>query len=204
MPAESRAASRAENAELAAAFRTSDAVAAEIIATRLAPLVLRLVRRLTAWAGDADDLAQDVLVPALAARAKFRGQSTLETWITRVTVNCVRAQRRKQWVRTRLLYGWMQGIDHEDACEPPSDRSADLKEQAQRVRAAVARLPRASRETIVLHYLEEMTVDETAAALNVRRGTVEVRLTRARRQLRELLSLDPETMNNPARDGELL
>ena len=204
MPAESRAAGRAENAELAAAFRTSDAAAVEIIATRLAPLVQRLVRRLTAWAGDADDLVQDVLVAALAARAKFRGQSTLETWITRVTVNCVRAHRRKQWVRSRLFGGWTRGLDHGDAGEPPSDLGAELKEQAQRVREAVARLPRASRETIVLHYLEEMTVDETAAALNVRRGTVEVRLTRARRQLRELLSLDPETINIPANDGELL
>jgi RNA polymerase sigma-70 factor (ECF subfamily) len=56
------------------------------------------------------------------------------------------------------------------------------------VRRAVARLPATSREAIVLHYLEGLTIDETAAALGVRRGAAEVRLSRARERLRRELA----------------
>src|SRR5262245_23157924 len=56
-----------------AAFRSGDRAAAEVVATRLAPFVAQLVRRLTAWRGEVDDLVQDVLVAALAARRQFRG-----------------------------------------------------------------------------------------------------------------------------------
>jgi RNA polymerase sigma-70 factor (ECF subfamily) len=169
-----------------AAFRSGDRAAAEVVATRLGPYVAQLVRRLTAWRGDVDDLVQDVLVAALAARRQFRGDAKLETWITRIAVNRCRANGRKQWLRKRLFAAWV-GTQRATPA-PPSDVGALLDEQATQVRDAVARLPTKSREAIVLCYLQNLTPAEAATALGVSRGAIEVRLSRARDQLREMLS----------------
>ena len=185
--AESNDACREEPAALSAAFRASDAAAAAIAAEHLLPMVRRLVQRLAGWEGDADDLVQDVLVTAIASRKQFTGGSKLETWVTRIAINCCRAHRRKQWVRTRLFGAWAARRDENQSSVPSSEGAVIEREQAELVRAAVAKLPAKNREAIVLCYLENMTVAEAADAIGVRRGTVEVRLVRARKQLRELL-----------------
>jgi RNA polymerase sigma-70 factor (ECF subfamily) len=175
--------------ELMAAFRASDAAAAEVLATQLLPLVTRLVRRLTAWSDDADDLVQETLVTALAKRSTFRGEARLETWITRIAINCCRSHVRKQWLRSKLLQAWVQRREP-PVPVPGADSIFQCDERAAAVRAAVSRLPARSREAVVLCYLEGMTIDEAAAALGVRRGSVEVRLSRARAQLRTILSAE--------------
>jgi RNA polymerase sigma-70 factor (ECF subfamily) len=62
------------------------------------------------------------------------------------------------------------------------------REQASRVREAIGSLRLRYREVTVLHYLEQMSVEQIAEVVGVRRNTVEVRLHRARRQLEELLA----------------
>jgi len=179
---------RPDSAALAAAFRSSDAAAAKILAEQLLPMVTRLVRRLMAWSDDADDLVQDVLVTALAKRKSFHGQASLETWITRIAINQCRAHQRKRWLRERLLRAWAQQGEPRSTQQSQPVDFALAGERAAAVRAAVARLPARSREAIVLCYLEGMSVAEAAKALVVRPGTLEVRLSRARQQLREALT----------------
>lgn len=171
---------------VAAAFREVDAAAADAVVRHMLPAVDRLVRRLLAWNHDADDLVQDVLVTALAKRHTFRAQAKLETWITRIAINRCRAHARKEWLRKRLFAGWAGKLPAASA--PPADAKSVDDEQAAMVRRAVAELPTKYREAIVLCYLQNMTVAEAAAALGVKRGTVEVRLTRARDKLRTMLS----------------
>jgi RNA polymerase sigma-70 factor (ECF subfamily) len=178
-----------DSLDLAAAFRADDASAARVLAERLLPHVTQLVRGLTAWSQDADDLVQDVLVTALASRKKFRGQSRLETWITRIAVNRCRWHSRKRWVRLRLLRAWRESQGPVRGSEAADER-AMADERAALVRAAVAQLPLALREAVVLCYLQGLSVAEAAQVLSAARGTVEVRLTRARQQLRKLLPAD--------------
>jgi RNA polymerase sigma factor (sigma-70 family) len=183
--AEAPAAELLDWVALAAAFRAGDAQAAEIVATHLAPRVTRLVGRLTAWQPDAEDLVQDVLVTALADRKKFRGDARLDTWITRIAINRCRAHARKHWLRRNLFAAWA-GRQPQNAA-PPADAAALEAEQAQHVRDAVARLPQKSREAVVLCYLEHQTTAEAAAVLGVTPNTIEVRLSRARKQLEQML-----------------
>jgi RNA polymerase sigma factor (sigma-70 family) len=176
-----------DEAAVAAAFRTGDAAAADAVVQHLLPEVDRLVRRLSAWSCDADDLVQDVLVTALVARASFRGDAKLGTWIARIAVNCCRAHARKTWLRKRLVAAWAVKLPAAHAA--PADVKAVDDEQAAMVRRAVAELPIKYREAIVLCYLQNMTAAEAAEALGVKRGTVEVRLSRARDKLRELIEM---------------
>jgi len=169
------------------AFRAGGAAAAVVVANELAPWIAQLVRRLVAWRDDADDLVQDVLVAALEQRTRFRGDAALRTWITRIAVNKCRAHQRKQWLRRKLMRGWAER--EALTCGPIASTDAEsiAAEQATAVRAAIAQLPTNYREAIVLQYLENMSIADAAASLGVRRGTFEVRLSRARQQLRAFL-----------------
>jgi RNA polymerase sigma-70 factor (ECF subfamily) len=147
-----------------------------------------LVRRLVAWRDDADDLVQDILVTLLERRLQFRGDSTLRTWVTRIAVNACRAHQRQTWLRRKLWQSWAERGASICNSGAAAEAGAIAHEQSATLRMAIARLPSNYREAIVLHYLENMTVAEAAESLGLRRGAFEVRLSRARGQLRELLS----------------
>lgn len=165
---------REEERDLAASF---DRLAAEHYA-----LVTRLVRRLTGWRADADDLVQEVFVSAWKAWPSFRQDSKAETWLTRIAINRCRSHRRRQWLRAEI---WRKLGQLAQFWEPGSAEAHLARQEASaQLRSAVAAMPQADREILVLRYLEERTVDEIAATLELTRGAVEVRLSRARQKLK--------------------
>jgi RNA polymerase sigma-70 factor (ECF subfamily) len=186
--AETNDAASPDPAALAAAFLADEASAARVLAEHLLPLVTRLVRRLAAWSGDCDDLVQDVLVTALTKRKTFAAHAKLETWITRITINRCRTHARKEWLRRKLLRTWVEQQPSSLTASAMPEAAFESDERANAVREAVAQLTQQGREAIVLCYLEGLTVSEAAQALGVRRGTLEVRITRARQQLRDALA----------------
>ena len=169
--------------ELAAAFRADEAAAANVLADHLSPWVARLVRRLSAWSDGCDDLVQDVLVTALVKRHTFDGRSKLETWVTRIAINRCRAHYRKQWLRRRLFRAWAERQQSVQRVSVSAFEAAAEYERAEAVRAAVDKLPHQAREAVVLCYLEGLSASEAAETLGIRRGTLEVRLSRARKLL---------------------
>jgi RNA polymerase sigma-70 factor (ECF subfamily) len=144
----------------------------------------RLCYRLLGWQADVEDVVQDVFLAALKALPKFRGESTVSTWLTRIAVNACRGHGRKR--RLRILAGMRQ------RSEPRLDRSPEGKlidrERFERVRAAIRRLPVKYREVVVLRYLEEMAVSEIGEVLGLGRNAVEVRLNRARHRMKKDLA----------------
>jgi RNA polymerase sigma-70 factor (ECF subfamily) len=149
--------------------------------------VARLARRLLGWsadAGDVDDVVQDVFLAVLKHLKDFRGQSSVSTWVTRITINACRAHRRKRVIRLAFLKRWM--TDAPTSQEAESDHG-ERDETNQRVRQAVAGLPNRYREVIVLRYLQGMDVDAIAEVLGVGRNAIEVRLHRARAMLKDEL-----------------
>ena len=144
--------------------------------------VARLAHRLLGWPNEVDDVVQDVFVAVCENLAKFRGTARIETWLYRITVNCCR-RRQRRWLLERRWW-W-----HVLARRPGADSPEDDDRQEQ-VREATRGLAARYREVVVLRYFEELTVDEIAGILEVKRGTVEVRLSRARRMLAERLCVD--------------
>jgi RNA polymerase sigma factor (sigma-70 family) len=143
--------------------------------------VQRLARRILGWRhAEAEDVAQDVFVQVFLKRAAFRGDSSLKTWLTRITVNrCRSVQRRKL-----LSLAGLWNILHP---RQPAGPSGD-EDTAHGVRAAVLRLPAREREVVVMYYLEEMPAAEVAAVLNLSATAMNVRLHRARKRLEHLLA----------------
>lgn len=142
------------------------------------PHVTRTVRRLLGWRGDVEDVVQEVFLAALRQHGRFRGDSSLKTWLTAIAIRRCRSEQRKWWKR------WRQQA-HENSHPQTSDAHAD--ELAEAVRSAVRNLPPKEREVVVLYYLEEIGVAEITQLVGATEAAVNVRLHRARKRLGEML-----------------
>ena len=145
--------------------------------------VARLAHRLLGWRDRAavEDVVQEVFLVAMTRLKGFRGDSTLSTWLTGITINQCRAHRRRSMLRLKWLREKCNR--HETNHQP-----ANADETSQQVRDAVALLPRRDREVIVLFYLEEFSVAQIAQLLDVKNNAIEVRLHRARQRLKTQLA----------------
>jgi RNA polymerase sigma-70 factor (ECF subfamily) len=129
---------------------------------------------------DLDDIVQECFVKAWKGMEKFRGESNVKTWITRIAVNCAYDHFRRKGVNLET-----EEIDEEklEAVEP---ELRDLGAE-EALRRALGCLSVPHREVLVLHVMEENPVDEVAAILKISPGTVKSRLFHARANLQKIL-----------------
>lgn len=152
-------------------------------------MVVQLAANLLGDKEEALDLSQEVFLRVFRTIHRFRGQSSLRTWIYRIVVNQAR-NRHRFWRRRHR--GDQVSLDqhvavHGDVLrgfEPAPDRVLQQKELATRLRDALERLPFEQRTAIVLREVDGMSYEEIAFSLDLAIGTVKSRLTRARQTLR--------------------
>ena len=147
---------------------------------------MRLAHRLLGWQDGAEDVVQEVFLSALKSLSKFNGLSSLDTWLTAITVNKCRNHRRKRLLWLKFLTASRNGRPRELDGGP--ERAGARCETAWHGRRAVQDLPAKYREVVVLRYLEEMDMDEICEVLGLARGAVDVRLHRARSRLKDALN----------------
>ncbi|MDB5289009.1 MAG: polymerase sigma-70 factor [Phycisphaerales bacterium] len=169
---------------LAQRLALGEAEAFEQLVALYQPRVSRLAFRLLGWNGDVEDVVQDVFVAALSKGKTFRGDASLWTWLTAVTLNLCRSRLRRAALIRRLTGGLLRPENREASA---ADAGLVEDETSGRVRSAVAALPPRDREVIVLYYLEERPVAEISELIGITTNTVDVRLHRARRKLKDLL-----------------
>jgi RNA polymerase sigma-70 factor (ECF subfamily) len=148
----------------------------EMIVGRYQHKVLRLACSILGERGAAEDAAQDALLRIWRGLDRFRGESSLSTWIYSIARNCAlsaRGSRREQ-----------------DSIEEPHVRNAieafkapAAEQSTLDLMKAVEALPDAQREVVILFYLEGKSYIETAAMTGLPMGTVKTYLHRARKEL---------------------
>ena len=167
---------------------------AELVASHQR-MVYSLALNLLGDRDEALDLSQEVFLRVFRTLSRFRGQSTLRTWIYRIVINQVR--NRQRWWRRRRR-GDQVSLDEylrrfgemESRRDVLPDRLLASKETAARIRRALDRLPFEQRTALILREVDGLRYEEIAYSLDVAVGTVKSRLTRARQALRaELLGL---------------
>ena len=163
-------------------FRRGDDAAFDRIVEQHSTAVAALANRLLGWPGDVDDIVQDIFVAAFLGLKKFRGDCRLRTWLFTITVNKCR-RCRFPWRRPPPIFNG----EKTDGLDRAGDRAAMDKETFARIRRVVQGLPPKYREVVVLRYLEELEPREISGLLGITTNTVQVRLTRARKRLRERL-----------------
>jgi RNA polymerase sigma-70 factor (ECF subfamily) len=176
-------------------LRTAEEAAYETLITRFEQPVYNLVSRLCDSPADAADITQEVFLKIFRNIQSFRCDSSLKTWIYRITVNEARNHRRwfcrhkKQEVGIEPDAGETHGcIDHlTDPGRSPLELTLDHETQ-EIVEAALAELNPNFRAALVLREIEGLSYEEIAEILEISLGTVKSRILRGRDALREKLT----------------
>ena len=87
---------QADRADLGARLRDGEPGAFESLVSLYQGRIARLAYRLLGWSGDVDDVVQEVFLAALRNAGSFRGEASLWTWLTRITLNRCRTHQRRR------------------------------------------------------------------------------------------------------------
>ena len=132
-----------------------------------------------------EDVLQTVYLKVLEGKAQFDGRSALKTWLFAVIRKTAAAERR-----TRILWGYRFRFFN-DTEDPESDESVEVSIHASEERAvfcrALARLPHRQRDVLHLVFYQDLTIEETAAALGISVGSVRTHYERGKKRLRSEL-----------------
>ena len=126
----------------------------------------------------AEEAAQDCFVKAYKAWPSFRGECSEKTWLSTIAINTCRDYRRRRWFKARKMQ-----VSLDDVPEP----AVTFDEADDTLTRAVMRLPYRYRETILLHYYQDVPVNEIAVILNLKPGSVYSRLRRAQQMLKPMV-----------------
>jgi RNA polymerase sigma-70 factor (ECF subfamily) len=146
--------------------------------------VFGMALRFVGVPADAEDLAQEVFLRVHRGLEGFKGEAKLATWLYRITFNlCSDWLRRNRRPERRTTAIERAG----EMADPRADLEEGLlhAEERDRVRSAIDRLDEKYRSVVVLLYYQKLSYEQIAAVLEVPVKTVETRLYRARRMLRE-------------------
>ena len=179
----SRPLADAPDETLVAACVAGDRDAFDVIVERHRRQVYLLCYRFVGNHEDASDLTQDVFLRAFRALRRFRGHSSVGTWLYRIAVNVSLNRVSVKTPQSEPIEA-RQHIDTQG--ETPTERML-RDERAARVRAAVARLPRKQRASLILRMYHDMSHQEIADTLGSTVGAVKANVFHALQNLKRLL-----------------
>lgn len=139
---------------------------------------------------DANDLLQDGFVKVFEFIGTFKGDSTLEAWMTRLFINLAISRFRKRNSGPRFVE-----VDQTPLTEQADDDSQDVNAESRdldQVLSALMELPEKYRMVINLYAIEKMGHRDIAERLGISEGTSKSLLSRARVMLKDLLDKRPK------------
>ena len=175
--------------ELVARARRGDTDAYEELVRRHQAIAFRTAYLLAGNESDAQEAAQDGFVKAYRSLGRFRAGAPFRPWLLAIVANEARNRRRSAGRREALVLRAAAGAASGGAAPSPEAALVSAEERARLLRA-VNDLADDHRLAIACRYLLDLSEEETAAALGVRRGTVKSRLARALERLRTELEED--------------
>jgi RNA polymerase sigma-70 factor (ECF subfamily) len=182
-----------DDAELVRRALARDDAAFRIIMERHNRRLYRIARGILRNDTEAEDVVQEAYVNAFAHLDGFRGDSSLATWLSRITMNEALGRLRRKRLAVDLdtfeaqrteaqIIQFPQTVTSDDP-----ERTMAQREILQLVERATDNLPEIFRIVFITRVIEGMSVEETADLLGLQPETVKTRLHRARRLVREQL-----------------
>jgi RNA polymerase sigma-70 factor (ECF subfamily) len=144
---------------------------------------------------DAEEVAQEAVLKAFKHLSSFRRESKFSTWLIQITINESRMKLRKD--RRHLYDSLDAGQENEDGDYMPIDaadwreipsEALQRKELREAIKRALASLAPKYREVFMLRDVQNLSIAETAQALQITEASVKTRLLRARLQMRDALA----------------
>jgi len=172
------------NADLVRHARLGDQAAWEALVRQHQEPVFRLAYLFLGDADEAEDVAQESFVRAYLALDRFDTSRSLRPWLLSIAANQARNRRRSLG---RFFKAWQKLVQEQSQSIKTERNGEDRRWQSQELVTAVRRLGQNEQQIIYLRYFLDLSVDETAEALEVAPGTVKSRLHRALHRLRQLI-----------------
>jgi RNA polymerase sigma-70 factor, ECF subfamily len=178
--------SAAEVADVVERVRAGDADAWGELYRLYAPAMFRFCRRALPTREDAEDATTDIFMKVRQKLGTYDASRPFQAWLYKVASNHCWDMLRRRRIRQDLETGDLETLplQHPD---PSALEKMQFDHDSKQVRAGLAKMPDRARMVLVLRYYSDMSYDEIADTLGVRRAFVGVLLLRARHQLREIL-----------------
>ncbi len=135
-----------------------------------------------------DDIAQDIFLQIYLSAKKFKGDSSVKTWIYSIAKYTINNKLRKK----KLTYFWQfwkkndQGEMDDSLISDDNPELALLSYESKRdVRASIAGLDANSQEVLMLYEWSGLSYEQIGKTLNINVGTVKSRLNHARKKLKD-------------------
>ena len=173
-----RAREVAEERALVEAAAAGSTAAFEMLYRRHVARVHGLCLRMTAQRETAEDCVQETFVQAWRNLPRFEVRSGFATWLHRIAVNAVLAQKRRRFESLGV-----DGSVDDVVAETLADANVSDPGARRDIEAAIASLPRGARHVLVLCGVYGYSHDETSAMLGIAVGTCKAQLHRARQLL---------------------
>ena len=165
----------------------SDPLVTEALVQHYYAFVYRLALSILDDPDEAEDAAQETFIAAVLNLDRYRGESSLKTWLYTIALNTCRGHLRKRKARQAMRKTW-QAIQSVTPKPPTPEESAIQSEGNQLLWTAIDDLDEKHRLPIILRYAHGLSVPEIAQIMAISEGTVHSRLHYARRKLEAYLS----------------
>jgi RNA polymerase sigma-70 factor, ECF subfamily len=132
----------------------------------------------------AEDVFQDVFIKVSHKLSTFEGNSSIKTWIIRITINTCKDFIKSAW--NKRVVPMMEYQEDMIVSESDYDE-VEKKDTREMIRKTVLSLPSKYKDIVICVYYQDMTVLEAAKVLNIAEGTAKSRLSRARQKLKTML-----------------
>jgi RNA polymerase sigma-70 factor (ECF subfamily) len=206
---------QATGPELMALVAAGDHDAFEVVMRAHNQILFRTARSIVKDDTEAEDVVQEAYLLAYRNAAGYRGEASLSTWLTRIVINEANGRLRKTRRRAEIIAlvadaeyddsGEDEAMDEPDTIRPEAPEDAALRAETRKLlESRIDALPDRYRTVFVLRAVEDLSVQQTAAALDIPEATVRSHFFRARGLLREALArdLDAATASAFSFDGE--
>lgn len=136
---------------------------------------------------DADDISQEVFIKALKGLKKFRGDSSLQSWLYRITVNLSLNYKKKKSVLSFLSQDDDERFYEIESKLLTPEQEIEGKELEQEFLEALNKLPEKQRETFALRYFDELPYEEISKLLGTSIGGLKANYYQAVKKLASFL-----------------
>jgi RNA polymerase sigma-70 factor, ECF subfamily len=155
------------DAQLVLALREDEAGAAAELWSRCSPAVARLLGKTLGPGPEIEDLTQEVFLRFFVRLSSLRDPTALRAFVLSVAMNVLKWELRRRWVRRKVR------LSDSGTLPDVEGTSADMeaRDALRRCYRILDTLPTNERLAFVCRYMEEMTIDETAAVLVISAST---------------------------------
>ena len=161
-----------------------DERAFEMILDHYGSYVLNFLYRLSGNKETAEELSQEVFIRLIKAARDLKGESSLGTWLYRVSYNIFIDKARAAEPRQEEIDERVMAIG---SGSPPAEKEIEKKELNRLMMKSISKLPKEQAAAIYLFYFEEADLKEIARVLKASEGKVKTLLFRGREKLREII-----------------